>query len=86
MTFNVGEKVVWLYWPRSSAYSYWQRVNGEVVKVGKNRLTLKVQDKDGGEHLRHVKIDNVLSMEQFDRHPSRSDHLHGDGSYPLEAK
>lgn len=62
MSFGVADEVVWLFWPPSARYRYWQRVDGVVVKVGK-RITIQVERRNGEKILRHVDRCRLMSAE-----------------------
>lgn len=52
MSYEVGQKVIWSHIPRGG-YGYAFKVNGTVVAVSANRVTIEVQ-KASGETVRRV--------------------------------
>jgi hypothetical protein len=58
---KVGEKVVWRYTPRGG-YGYVYPVNGVVVCVGKKRVRIRVEKRDGTLVEREVDPANLVAV------------------------
>lgn len=88
--FEVGDKVVWLYWPPDAKYRYWQRVDGVVVGFAGTtprwqRVKVEVKDGRGNKFTRLVQADRLMALETFER-DEHDAALHGDGVYPMVEK
>lgn len=56
MAYQLGDKVTWIY---ESRWGWGYRIPATVRKVGRSRVTIEVEKKQGGTRLVSVKPENL---------------------------